>query len=166
MGDSTTFFIYLPISEKQDLRKQAKEEKILYGCGKILVMDDEKMVRNIADRMLKKIGYEVVLAKDGAETIKLYKQAVQSRRPFEAVIMDLTIPGAIGGKEAIKTLLKINPEVKAIVSSGYANDPILAHFKDYGFQGVIPKPYSIEEMSNILYKVINEKEEISISVKM
>ncbi len=124
------------------------------GEGKILVMDDEKTIRNVTERILMELGYEVRCASDGAETIALYQDAARSGRPFDAVIMDLTIPGGMGGKEAIRQLLSFDPQVTAIVSSGYSNDPIMADFEKYGFRGVATKPYRIEKLSWILHDVL------------
>jgi CheY-like chemotaxis protein len=106
---------------------------------------------------LRKIGYIVVTAKDGAEAIKLYQEARKSKKPFECLILDLTVPNGLGGKETIKELLKIDPGVKAIASSGYANDPIISNYKEYGFVGSIPKPYISEDLSILLKKVIFDK---------
>ena len=108
---------------------------------------------------MKNIKYEVEAARDGAEAIELYKKAFDSTKSFDAIIMDLTIPGGMGGKEAVKKLLEIDPKAKAIVSSGYANDPILSDFKEYGFRDVLNKPYEIDELNEILQKVITENEE-------
>ncbi len=150
----TTFHIYLPASEKELVVIEDAYEKQIVGSGKVLIMDDEEIVRDVAGEMLKSIGYEVEFAVDGEESIDLYKKAKESGQPFDAVIMDLTIPGGMGGKEAIKRLTIIDPEVKAIVSSGYSNDPIMADYKGYGFSGVIVKPYKIKELSEELNKVI------------
>ena len=125
-----------------------------YGIGRILVMDDDKLVRHTIGSMLKEIGYEVYFAKDGNEAIDLYKQWKESQRPFEAVLMDLTIPGGMGGKETIKKLLKIDPAVKVIISSGYFDDDMMKDFRKYGFRDIIPKPYRIKTLSEILHNVI------------
>lgn len=119
-----------------------------------MVMDDEEIVRDVVGEMLKSVGYEVEFAQDGAKAIELYKKVKESGESFNAVIMDLTIPGGMGGKEAIKKLLEIDPAVKAIVSSGYSNDQIVTDFRKYGFCGVISKPYKIKELSEVLHKVI------------
>jgi DNA-binding NtrC family response regulator len=119
-------------------------------------MDDEEIVRDAAGRILQTAGYEVALATDGNEAIELYRKARESGKPFDAVILDLTVPGGIGGKDALKILLGIDPAVRAIVSSGYSHDPIMAHYQDYGFRGVIAKPYKIREMSEIVNRVITE----------
>jgi CheY-like chemotaxis protein len=135
------------------VQKEKVEEKIYMGKGKILVMDDEESIIDITREMLKSIGYEVVAARDGAEAIELYKEGMNSGHPFDAVIMDLTIPGGMGGKEAIHELIEIDHEVKAIVSSGYNNDPAMTDFRNYGFSGSISKPYGVRELSEVLYKV-------------
>ena len=117
-------------------------------------MDDEEFVREIASELLTHLGYEVDLAVEGKEAIDLYKKALAGDRPYDVVVMDLTIPGGMGGKQAIVKLKEIDPDVKAIVSSGYANDPILADYKKYGFAGVVPKPFNISELSEVLHEII------------
>ena len=124
------------------------------GHGKVLVMDDEDMVRQLVGQMLERLGYEVELAKDGAEVIERYRHTFESGNPFDAVILDLTVSGGMGGKEAINKLLAVDAKAKAIVSSGYSNDPIMADFDKFGFLDVIPKPYEIEPLSRVLNKVV------------
>ena len=153
-GKETTFSIYLPASPKEALAEKESGEKIRGGKGKILVMDDEKMIRDVVGDMLGILGYEAGFAKDGAEAVELYKKAEQSVRPFDAVIMDLTVPGGMGGKEAVRKLAEIDPEVKAIVSSGYSDDPVMADFRKYGFSNVVAKPYNIKELGDALYEVL------------
>ncbi|MBW2308378.1 MAG: PAS domain S-box protein, partial [Deltaproteobacteria bacterium] len=149
----TTFCIYLPASRKQTMAKEIAEKKALVGNGKILLMDDEKIVREVAGRMLEHIGYDLAFAENGEEAIELYRKAKESGQPFDALIMDLTVPGAMGGKEAMVKLLEIDPEVKAVVSSGYFNDPVMADFRKYGFQGVVVKPYKIEDLNKVLSEI-------------
>ena len=122
-------------------------------------MDDDEAIRNVTEKILMELGYEVRCASDGAETIALYQDAARSGRPFDAVIMDLTIPGGMGGKEAIRQLLSIDPQVTAIVSSGYSNDPIMSDFEKYGFRGVATKPYRIEKLSWVLHDVLMDAKE-------
>ena len=117
-------------------------------------MDDEEAVAKVATSMLTFIGYSVVTARDGAEALELYRKAKNRDNPFDAVILDLTIPGGMSGKETIQKLLEIDPEVKAIVSSGYANYPIMAAYEDFGFRGVVAKPYSIQELSKVLRNLL------------
>jgi CheY-like chemotaxis protein len=123
------------------------EYKMITGNGKILIMDDEKMIREVAGEMLAYFGYEVQFAKDGAEALEKYAHAMKSGISFDAVIMDLTVPGGMGGIETIKKLIEIDPDVKAIVSSGYSNDPVMSDFRDYSFAGIVMKPYQVAELN-------------------
>jgi PAS domain S-box-containing protein len=157
LGHGTTFSIYLPASEKTKSQPADEEKRLFIGEGKILVMDDEEFIRELAIQMLSKIGYKVWVAADGKEAIEIYKQARKEGKPFDIVIMDLTIPGGMGGKEAIKKFKILDPNVKALVSSGYSNDPIMSNFRDYGFEGVVKKPYRIQDMSDALRTVLKEK---------
>ena len=148
----TTFHIYLPASEKKVPEKE--EVNHIKGQGRILVMDDEAPLRKMVGRLLKTLGYESEFAKDGAQAIEMYNAAKASQTPYDAVILDLTIPGGMGGKEAIDKLLKIDPEVKAVVSSGYSDDPVLANFQEYGFKGMMPKPFETRSLSKVLHEVL------------
>lgn len=154
LESGTTFEIYLPASEER-LKHTAEEKITLSGSGKILVMDDEVMVREIAAKILRHIGYKTELSADGTEAIRVYVEAMTSGQPFDAVIMDLTIPGGMGGKEGVKKLLELDPGAKAIVSSGYSNDTVMSNYKEYGFSGVIVKPFNIAELSKVLNDVLN-----------
>ena len=138
----------------QVVKLQEKKTGLTAGKGRLLYMDDEEAVRNIASEILGYMGYDVQLAADGKEAIELYQQALQSGAPFDAVLMDLTIPGGMGGKETIKRLRKIDPSVKAIVSSGYSNDHIINQYRKYGFAGVVRKPYQIDEISKVVKDVL------------
>jgi len=164
LGIGTTFHIYLPASPEKTLVKEEKvQEDPITGKGRILVMDDEEFIRELISDMLVRIGYEPTTALDGAEAIKLYKEAKNSDRPFDVVIMDLTVPGGMGGKEAIRRIMETDLEVKAIVSSGYSNDPIMADFRKYGFSGVIAKPYKTRDLSEILHKVITGSSDLFVA---
>ena len=154
IGVGTTFHICLPASPEGVLTEEEEEKKPIMGEGRILVMDDEKHVRDTSASMLSSIGYEVITTIDGAEAIEIYKEAMTSDSPFDAIIIDLIIPGGMGGEETIQGLAETDPAVKAIVSSGYSNDPILANFREHGFMGFIPKPYKIQELSEVLHRVI------------
>jgi len=118
--------------------------------GKVLVMDDEEIIRKMLKNMLSLAGYEVELSANGKEALEKYGQAMKVGDPFDAVIMDLTIPGGMGGKEAVKQLLEIDPQAAVIVSSGYATDPIMSEYKKYGFKAVIAKPYSVKQLQETL----------------
>jgi len=124
--------------------------------GRVLLMDDQESIRNMVEKMLLYLGYEVELAEDGDKAIDLYKRAIKSRQPFDFVILDIVIPKGMGGKETIQNLLKIDPEIKAIVSSGYSDDPIMSDYRRYGFRGMLAKPFQIEDLSYVLYKVMEE----------
>ena len=152
LGVGTTFHIYLHASDKAVPVKE--EVKLIKGQGRILVMDDEASLRKMVGRMLKTLGYESEFAMDGAEAIRMVKEAQESEKPYDAVILDLTIPGGMGGKEAINKLLEIDPEVKAIVSSGYSDDPVLANFQEYGFKGMMPKPFESLSLGKVLHEVL------------
>jgi len=148
----TTFHIRLPASEKALLEK--KEAELLTGKGRILVMDDEASLRTMVGRVLDKLGYTTEFAKDGVEAIQMVKEAKGAKKSYDVVILDLTIPGGMGGKEAMNKLLEIDPEIKAIVSSGYSNDPVMANFQEYGFKGRLGKPFEFELLSKVLHEVI------------
>jgi CheY-like chemotaxis protein len=154
VGVGTTFYFYLPSSAKFSGVRDSEDRPQVQTKGRILVMDDEELVRDLARELLQVLGYEVALAKDGTETIAVYENTLRSGRPFDAVIMDLTIPGGMGGKETIQRLLRIDPQVKAIVSSGYSNDPVMAEHDLHGFKGVLPKPYNADDLSKVLNEIL------------
>ena len=160
VGVGTTFTLFLPALEK-DIRELKpieihEPEKPSIRTGRILVMDDEESIRNLSKQRLGRLGYESELAKNGAQAIEFYKKSMDSRKPFDAVILDLTVKGGMGGKDVIKAILKIDPKVKAIVSSGYSNDPVMTNFKEYGFTGALPKPNTKKELIEALKKIIKE----------
>lgn len=155
-GAGASFLIYLPASDSQPKRSQLGTDLNRTGNGKILLMDDEETIRKVVGEILTYFGYQVVSAKEGNEAVAIYKSAFEKGHPFDVVIMDLTIPGGMGGQEALTHLLAINPKVKAIVSSGYANDPIIADYQKYGFAGVVIKPYKFDELNEILAEVLSK----------
>ena len=158
LGTGTTFYIHLPASDKEIISKWVVDEEVsTNGRGKILLMDDEEAIRRLVSEMFINVKYELAYAADGKEAIELYSKAKESGRPFDVVILDLTIPGGVGGKEAIERLLKIDPYVKAIASSGYHNDSIMADYKTCGFKGIISKPFNFQEFIRTVNSVINEK---------
>ena len=153
-GKGTTFCIYLPAITESDMGLELRDD-IIKGSGKILVMDDEEDLLTVTGEALSALGYEACFAKDGKEAVKRYMYARNNARPFDLVIMDLTIPGGMGGKQAIKELLKQAPEAKVIVASGYSNDPVMANYQDYGFKGMIKKPFAIGELSRVVHATIS-----------
>ena len=158
VGVGTTFYVYLPAVEGEITSATSSTTTPMQGQGRILLMDDEEMVRNVLGVMLERLGYEVQNASNGEEAIKQYITAQQEGRPFTAMIFDLTVPGGTGGKEALHQILDRDPKAKAIVSSGYSDDPIMADFQKYGFCDVLVKPYRIFELSQTLHKVIAQKD--------
>ena len=154
LGVGTTFYLYLPAIPGETLPHGQATEALSKGHGRVLVMDDEQMVREVLGRMLNHLGYEADFARDGSQAIEKFVQGKASGLPFDVVILDLTVPGGMGGKKAVQELLKIDPQVKTIVSSGYSDDAIMADFHKYGFHEVIAKPYGILELDKVLQKVM------------
>jgi PAS domain S-box-containing protein len=156
-GSGTTFHIFIPaLHECTVPAPEVVKSAAVTGKGRILVLDDEEVVQQVAGEMLEHLGYEVQFAGDGLKALEMYEKAKQSSKSFDVVLMDLTIPGGMGGEEAIRHLLRIDPHVKAVVSSGYSNDPIMAAYARHGFRGVVSKPYRIEDLSEVLYNIMNE----------
>lgn len=147
-------------------RRDVENEALLVGLrkkehpgavnrrGKVLVMDDEDVIRTILSVMLLAFGYESHLTADGEEAIQSYVKAQDAGDPFDAVIMDLKVPKGMGGGETMRRLREIDPGVRAIVCSGYKNNPVVENYKDYGFLAALHKPYSISELRNVLNKVV------------
>jgi CheY-like chemotaxis protein len=158
-GEGTTFSFYLPCADAGEVAQEKESATIKVTdstpfSGKILVMDDEENIRDVAGEMLNFLGYDVEFAVDGAEAVKHYRECLDSKEPFTAVLMDLTVPGGMGGKEAMNQLRELDREVKVIASSGYSNDPIMADFRTYGFRGIISKPYQLNELKKVLEQVL------------
>ena len=155
-GRGTTFFIYLPATEEGQEIKETPTASAVVRQGKILVMDDEEMILNVAELQLKTLGFEVDLAKHGKAVIEKYQAAMDSGKPFDIVILDLTIRGGMGGKETLEQLRIIHPGVKAIVSSGYSSDNIVAEYEKYGFKARLNKPYKLEILRETLNALLDE----------
>ncbi len=149
----TTFKIYLK-SAGTPVQNTISDTSKLSGTstGNILIMDDETYIIEVLVKMLKHQGYNVDSAKNGEEAIQLYTEKFMHDNPYDHVILDLTVYGGLGGKETIKALKEIDPNVKAIVSSGYSDNPVMANYKEYGFTGVLTKPYAIEDVIKVLAK--------------
>lgn len=159
LGIGTTFSIYLPASDKQEVKKITLESDPLIGKGKVLIMDDEPVLRKMIGDMLNYLGYESEVAANGNQALHMYKQAYEANVPFDAVILDLTVPGEMGGAEAAEELRKIDPQVRCVVSSGYSTDPIMAEYREHGFVAVIAKPYQLAELNEVLSRVIGKVSE-------
>jgi CheY-like chemotaxis protein len=158
-GAGTTVNLYLPASMNAlpaiSAAKACKVSTPIPGCGRILIMDDEEMIINMAGRIIARLGYESGFARNGSEAVALYEEALKTEQPFDAVVLDLTVRGGMGGEEAMRHLLEIDPQAKVIVSSGYSDSPVMQNYKQYGFSAATGKPYSLIELSQALDRVLN-----------
>ena len=153
-GKGSSFTVYLPTTEKKLIENQLGKQNKMFFSGKVLIMDDSVDIQQMLGKMLKKLGFTVEIANNGEEAIAKYKMAIDKKSPFSLVIIDLTIPGGIGGKATLEQILQIDANAKAIVSSGYSNDPIMAKYREFGFSGILPKPYTIKELRNVISTII------------
>jgi PAS domain S-box-containing protein len=160
-GKGSTFQVFIPAAVETIVIEET-EELLSTACeGRILVMDDKEMIREISTAMLERLGYSVECAPDGREALDLYRIAMEENRPFDVVILDLTIPGGMGGRETMSKLLKIDPNVVAVVSSGYSTDPVMAEYRNYGFSGVMAKPYSFGTIASKVQQMIELRKRVS-----
>jgi PAS domain S-box-containing protein len=157
-GKGTTFTVSLPASQRKAVSRAASQGEMLRGSGRILVMDDEPAIRDAAQAILEELDYAVEVAVDGASAVRLFLKARREGNPFSVVILDMTVPGGMGGKETMEKLMKIDPHVTAIVSSGYSNDTVMANFREYGFRAVLVKPYLPQQLSEVLSEVTAPQE--------
>jgi CheY-like chemotaxis protein len=151
VGVGTTFTIFLPASDEAPA-PVLEATPARAGQGRVLLMDDDEMILDATGRMLRHLGYAADCARSGQEAVSLYRAARDRGRPFDAVIMDLTIPAGMGGKDAFAALRELDPNVTAIVSSGYADEPVLADHRRHGFAGALPKPYTLRELGEVLHE--------------
>ncbi len=158
-GKGTSFTFYLPANAaasdgQTSVNRPESGGTQLPGGGRVLIMDDESMIREVAGKMLERAGYEVLQAVDGNEALAQYRTGQEIKHPIDLVIMDLTIPGGMGGLETVTKLLALDPAARVIVSSGYANDPIMARYQEYGFLGCIGKPYEMRQLLDEVARVL------------
>ena len=149
-GRGTAFTVCLPAATDREATVRTPPPILKPGRGRVLIMDDEESVRQVAGKMLSMLGYEVAFARDGREALEAWRRARQESRPFDLAIMDLTVPGGMGGREAMRNLLAMDPAARAIVSSGYSDDPVMASFREHGFSDVLAKPYRVADLSRVL----------------
>ena len=158
LGTGTILSIYLPASEKEIVEaapvKKPVPEKLVTQREKILVMDDEEVIRDVCNALFTHLGYEAEVAVEGVEAIEMYRKAMESAKPFDMVILDLTNKVGIGGAETMVNLLEIDPDVKAIVASGYSNDPIMSNFREHGFRTALPKPFNLDQLKKALHVIL------------
>jgi two-component system cell cycle sensor histidine kinase/response regulator CckA len=155
--NGSTFTIYLPALRYQQVPVEPpprQMNEVVTGTGSILVVDDEEAIRDLVEFTLERLGYKVTQAESALEGVDIYKQKLEADERFDLVILDLTLPGGMGGKEALKKLIEIDPTVNAIVSSGYAMDATMSRYQDFGFRGVIAKPYEAAELGRIVHDTI------------
>ena len=154
LGQGSTFHVLLPASQQIEPATPDPGPALTRGNSRVLVMDDEEIVRVLAKAILEQLGYQAECTADGAQAVECYRKAREEGVPFAAVILDLTVPGGTGGREAIKMLIELDPQVKAIVCSGYSTDPIMANHRQYGFSAVLAKPYRPHDLSRVLQELL------------
>jgi len=157
-GQGTTFTIWLPAAETPEALPEAPKVTSRMAprkSARVLLMDDEPSIRMLGAAMLKRMGLEVVAVNDGSAVVTEYASASATGKPFDLVILDLTVPGGMGGAEAMEQLRAMDPNVRAIVSSGYSSDPVMANYQRHGFQGRVPKPYVAEDLSSVVKKILD-----------
>lgn len=155
LGRGTTFHLWLPVATQPVAEKVAE---IVSGArlhARVLFMDDEKPIREMTRLFMARLNLECELAVDGAEAVRKFREAREAKRPFDVVLMDLTVPGGMGGREALDQLRKIDPLVRAIVSSGYSQDPVMANYRAHGFLGILPKPYDLGQLRQVLADILS-----------
>jgi PAS domain S-box-containing protein len=156
VGVGSRFSFLLPALSPGKVAPRPFEKEIKFGHGNILIMDDEEQIRKVLGEMVQTCGYSFQAVPDGEQALHMFRQAQNGGEPFSAVILDLTIPGGLGGKEVVKEMLSLDPHLRAIVVSGYSNDPVLANYEDYGFKGRVAKPFNLVDLSIVLNSVIEE----------
>jgi signal transduction histidine kinase/ActR/RegA family two-component response regulator len=160
-GRGTVFTLHLPAASvppptKTESPVEPKKGEEKSGPVKVLVMDDEESIRQIVKTMLERKGYRVETTADGLDAVAAYQRAQEAGDPFRVVIMDLTIPGGVGGKEAVKRILALDPQARVVVSSGYADDQVMAEYAGYGFRAVVPKPFTRKKLLEVLAKILED----------
>jgi CheY-like chemotaxis protein len=155
LGEGSTFTLYLPVSpQAMPPLREGLGGPAPAGASRILFMDDDEDILELAGAVLRLLDYDPVLTRDGNEAIDAYQEARAAGRPFAAVILDLTIPGGMGGRDTIRRLREIDPDVRAIVSSGYSNDAVLSEHRAHGFRAMVAKPYRMEDLARALSEAI------------
>ena len=157
-GEGTTFTLYLPAMEKTVETKEEEEQTLRRGSGRILVVDDEKPIRQLLKEMLSTFGYKSEGAKDGPLGVEAYKKSIEEKEPFDLVIMDLTIPGEMSGTETMAEIQKMDPEAKGLLTSGYPNAEPMREFAKYGFSGAVAKPYNMQELIKALQNILKPED--------
>jgi PAS domain S-box-containing protein len=150
VGEGTIFRVYLPVATEGSLPTQARTKAPGTLAGRVLVMDDQEFVRDVACACLRSLGLRPEAVPDGHAALELFRSGLNSNDPFDLVILDLTIAGSMGGVETLSKLQQLQPSIKAVATSGYSSDPVMAAPMDFGFKGALAKPYTIEAMARII----------------
>lgn len=161
-GAGTVFRLWIPAAEALaavlvPVPSTAQSLPRDIGGTRVLLMDDEETIRRLAERLLRRVECEIRTVPDGETCLQVYREALAAGRRYQVVILDLTVPGGMGGRECIAELLKIDPDVRAIVSSGYSNDPVMANFRAHGFRAVVPKPYAVGVLADAISGVLGAR---------
>ncbi len=154
VGAGTTFSIFLPRADQPVAEIQREAPTLRFGTGRILVMDDEEKILHLTGIMLENLGYKFDVARNGKEALALFQRYLNVSRPYDCVILDLTIVGGMGGEETYRELKKLYPELRAIISSGYDSEDMMRRYLDMGFNGYLSKPFRVGELGKILKKVL------------
>jgi CheY-like chemotaxis protein len=154
LGHGTTFHVWFPAAEAPAVETPAAPPALLKRSGRVLVMDDEPGIRQLITSLLQRIGFKVTAVADGAAVVQEYRRAQRAGEAISCVILDLTVPAGMGGAEAMAQLREIDPNVCAIVSSGYSKDPVVANFRAHGFRGIMPKPYNVDDVVRVISAVV------------
>jgi CheY-like chemotaxis protein len=158
VGRGTTFRVWLPAAKAEPAEKPALASPLEPLHGRVLFMDDEEPIRRMTLTLLERLGLETTVTADGHEAVQQFALARAGGQAFDVVIMDLTVPGAMGGAEAMREILKLDPNARGIVSSGYSSDPVMANYRAHGFRAMVPKPYRIADFARTLREVLAEPE--------
>ncbi len=161
VDEGSTFTLYLPASKANAMITPKPDQEEFEGSGNLLIMDDEQTIREALGELLEEMGYTVSHAADGVEALRLYQDSLGTQSRFDVVIMDLTIPGGMGGREAVRRLLELDPAAKAVVYSGYSKDPVMASYRDYGFRARLSKPFRYQEVGRILGDLLQGEKDAS-----
>jgi len=157
VGQGTTLHVWLPAAERPPEPVATEAGPLRAQTGRVLFMDDEAQIRDMAITLLQRMGLEVTAVDDGSAVVIEYVAAREAGRSYDLVMLDLTVPGGMGGAKAMEKLRQIDPQVRAIVSSGYSSDPVLANHRAHGFSGIVPKPYVVGEMAEVIDRVLRER---------
>jgi DNA-binding NtrC family response regulator len=161
VGTSLSFYLPAsegPVAEREPVEGTVAAKPAVTGRGRILVMDDEESVRRLTGQMLNRVGYTVAYAEDGEKAVESYGRGMEAGDPFDGVILDLTVKGGMGGEEAVKKLIEMDPEARVMIASGYSKDPVLMNFRAHGFIGAITKPFMMHELHAAVRALVGEKD--------